>query len=478
MNRYTQLNQLGDGTCGSVLMGKSNESGELVAIKRYSLKKLNHANAVIKENHLYFVFEYMKENLYQLMKDRGMVRCFVLLLLCPFVQRHGFFHRDMKPENLLCMGPELVKIADFGLAREIRSRPPYTDYMSTRLYRAPEVLLRSSNYSSPVDAWLSSTPSDHCSPGTSEWPDGYQLAPAMNSRLPQCMPTYLKTLITNASTEAIAMMKDLLTWERKKRPMAVQLYRHHRQRLDICVLTIAVVMASMMGPWPGSELRKATVRTQSRGSSEPKAELQTSSADSSVQTSQGHHPKHQTPQQPLHQTPQQPLHQPPQQPLQQPDQTSPHISTWPPNSPSTSLTRHLVTNSNTKPSALAGTGSENSAAVELKSGQRRWGQTVLKATDSWDESKEQKTTYSFSTVTKLPSNINMGQMDSSLPGSSARQHYLSQSRYLPGLIGKNSIDKEPSGPTLQDLWEHSTKVNSRPLGAHWSWFIRHQSQRR
>lgn len=99
----------------------------------------------------------------------------------------------MKPENLLCMGPELVKIADFGLAREIRSRPPYTDYVSTRWwgsfsawryapvfpvdclnftlkkgvyltikvcvlcllirYRAPEVLLRSTSYSSPIDQW-------------------------------------------------------------------------------------------------------------------------------------------------------------------------------------------------------------------------------------------------------------------------------------------------------------------------------------
>ena len=49
-----------------------------------------------------------------------------------FMHRHGFFHRDMKPENLLCMGPDLVKIADFGLAREIRSRPPFTDYVSTR----------------------------------------------------------------------------------------------------------------------------------------------------------------------------------------------------------------------------------------------------------------------------------------------------------------------------------------------------------
>lgn len=49
-----------------------------------------------------------------------------------FFYHPGFFHRDMKPENLLCMGPELVKIADFGLAREIRSKPPYTDYVSTR----------------------------------------------------------------------------------------------------------------------------------------------------------------------------------------------------------------------------------------------------------------------------------------------------------------------------------------------------------
>ena len=70
-----------------------------------------------------------------------------------FMHKHGYFHRDMKPENLLCMGPDLVKIADFGLAREIRSRPPYTDYVSTRWYRAPEVLLRSTMYSAPIDIW-------------------------------------------------------------------------------------------------------------------------------------------------------------------------------------------------------------------------------------------------------------------------------------------------------------------------------------
>lgn len=46
--------------------------------------------------------------------------------------------------------------------------------------------------------------------------------------------------------------------------------------------------------------------------------------------------------------------------------------------------------------------------------------------------KEQKPLYSFSTVTKLPNNVKISQMDSNVPGSAARQHYLSQSRYLPG----------------------------------------------
>lgn len=45
----------------------------------------------------------------------------------------------------MCNGTELVKIADFGLAREIRSRPPYTDYVSTRWYRAPESMYKFSH---------------------------------------------------------------------------------------------------------------------------------------------------------------------------------------------------------------------------------------------------------------------------------------------------------------------------------------------
>ena len=45
------------------------------------------------------------------------------------------------------------QVCDFGLAREIRSRPPFTEYVSTRWYRAPEVLLQSTSYNAPVDLW-------------------------------------------------------------------------------------------------------------------------------------------------------------------------------------------------------------------------------------------------------------------------------------------------------------------------------------
>jgi len=119
------------------------------------------------------------------------------------LHRSGFFHRDMKPENIL-FGGDTVKLCDFGLAREIRSRPPFTDYVSTRWYRAPELLLRSTVYNSPVDVFalglimaelyllnpllpgtneidqLNKTVALLGTPSKNEWPEGYKQATAIS----------------------------------------------------------------------------------------------------------------------------------------------------------------------------------------------------------------------------------------------------------------------------------------------------------
>ncbi|KAH9835535.1 kinase-like protein [Rhodofomes roseus] len=138
---------------------------------------------------LYFVFESMEGNLYQLIKSRkgkplagGLVSSIFRQVVSGLHHIHasGYFHRDMKPENLLVTTTGLydyrtlspvappdtplekdvvviVKLADFGLARETQSKPPYTEYVSTRWYRAPEVLLKSRDYSNPVDMWALGT---------------------------------------------------------------------------------------------------------------------------------------------------------------------------------------------------------------------------------------------------------------------------------------------------------------------------------
>jgi len=69
------------------------------------------------------------------------------------IHERGYFHRDLKPENILLAGDGTLRVADFGCAREVRSTPPYTPYFGTRWYRAPELLLKSTVYNSPVDIW-------------------------------------------------------------------------------------------------------------------------------------------------------------------------------------------------------------------------------------------------------------------------------------------------------------------------------------
>ncbi|PBC34023.1 Serine/threonine-protein kinase ICK [Apis cerana cerana] len=282
MNRYITLNQLGDGTFGSVVLGERIDTGEKVAIKRMKRKYYSWEEAMnLREVKIFTnVIIQRRDKLFPEPVIRNIV--YQVLQGLAFMHKHGFFHRDMKPENLLCMGPELVKIADFGLAREIRSRPPYTDYVSTRWYllpllilrtkinnflfyrknqqrkyRAPEVLLHSTTYNSPIDIWAvgcimaelytfrplfpGKSEIDEifkiCSvigtPEKDDWPEGYQLAAAMNFKFPNFSRTSLSVLIPNAGQEAVILMEDMLQWNPIKRPTAQQSLRYPYFQLNV-----------------------------------------------------------------------------------------------------------------------------------------------------------------------------------------------------------------------------------------------------
>ena len=89
---------------------------------------------------------------YILSNSRVALYMFQVLQGLHHIHSHGFFHRDIKPENIL-MKDGVCKIADFGLARreKVTHSTEITSYISTRWYRAPEILLRDPNYGSGVD---------------------------------------------------------------------------------------------------------------------------------------------------------------------------------------------------------------------------------------------------------------------------------------------------------------------------------------
>ncbi|CAH8389437.1 unnamed protein product [Eruca vesicaria subsp. sativa] len=280
MDRYNLIKEVGDGTFGNVWRAVNKQTGEVVAIKKMkknhysweecinlrevkSLSRMNHPNIVklkeviLENNILYFVFEYMECNLYQLMKDRPKLFtesdirnwCFQVFQGLSYMHQRGYFHRDLKPENLL-VSKSVIKIADLGLAREINSSPPYTEYVSTRWYRAPEVLLRSYIYTSKVDMWamgailaelLSLRP---LFPGASEadeiykicsvigspteqtWLEGLNLASVINYQFPQLPGVPISSLMPYASAEAVNLVKRLCSWDPSNRPTAAEALQH------------------------------------------------------------------------------------------------------------------------------------------------------------------------------------------------------------------------------------------------------------
>jgi len=221
---------------------------------------------------LYLIFELLFSDLHEMIKDRGKkkqkfeeseIRYIVRSILSgvAYIHKRGFFHRDLKPENILMQGggagdkPQ-VKITDFGLCREISSNPPYTEYISTRWYRAPECILRSRSYSYKMDIFAvgcimaelylmkpifpGTSQFDQwdkiCrvlgSPSPEEWPDAERLFPRVASHFKgNRMPFYnkrdLSEIVPYASPEAIEALERMLMFNPKERWSAADLLKTH-----------------------------------------------------------------------------------------------------------------------------------------------------------------------------------------------------------------------------------------------------------
>jgi cyclin-dependent kinase 2 len=143
------------------------------AIREVSLlKELSYHPNVVKlhdvihyDKKLYLVFEFLDEDLKRFMDTRRMmkqylnpmlVKSFVYQILkgLAFCHSRRIIHRDLKPQNLLVESSGTIKIADFGLARQISfPHHTYSVEVITLWYRAPEILLGSNKYSTSVDMW-------------------------------------------------------------------------------------------------------------------------------------------------------------------------------------------------------------------------------------------------------------------------------------------------------------------------------------
>ena len=65
----------------------------------------------------------------------------------------NILHRDIKPENVLISKTDEVKICDLGFARTIPNNGKMTDYVATRWYRPPELLIGKDSYDKSIDIW-------------------------------------------------------------------------------------------------------------------------------------------------------------------------------------------------------------------------------------------------------------------------------------------------------------------------------------
>ncbi|KAF2861357.1 mitogen-activated protein kinase spm1 [Piedraia hortae CBS 480.64] len=192
--RYTVTKELGQGAYGIVCAASNNQTGEGVAIKKvtniFSKKIL--AKRALREikllqhfrehrnitclydmdiprpdnfNEAYLYEELMECDLAAIIRSGQPLtdahfQSFIYQILCglKYIHSANVLHRDLKPGNLLVNADCELKIADFGLARGFSMDPEenagyMTEYVATRWYRAPEIMLSFQSYTKAIDVW-------------------------------------------------------------------------------------------------------------------------------------------------------------------------------------------------------------------------------------------------------------------------------------------------------------------------------------
>jgi len=183
------IKKLGSGAYGTVASFKDSRTGEKVAVKKITdafhdlidgkrvlrevklLRGFHHENLIsildmYPPDHpdfsdIYIVTDLMETDLQKVIYSRMKLtdehhRYFSYSILRGLLYLHSanVVHRDLKPSNILVNKNCDLKICDFGLARGYDEEDPnLTDYVATRWYRAPEVVLLPSKYTKSIDVW-------------------------------------------------------------------------------------------------------------------------------------------------------------------------------------------------------------------------------------------------------------------------------------------------------------------------------------
>ncbi|GLV39462.1 pitslre [Carabus blaptoides fortunei] len=191
VEEFQCLNRIEEGTYGVVYRARDKRTEEIVALKRLKMEKekegfpitsLREINTLLKGQHpnivtvreivvgsnmdkIFIVMDYVEHDLKSLMETMrnrrqvfvpGEVKCLLKQLLGAVAHLHDnwILHRDLKTSNLLLSHKGILKVGDFGLAREYGSPlKAYTPIVVTLWYRAPELLLCCKEYSTPIDMW-------------------------------------------------------------------------------------------------------------------------------------------------------------------------------------------------------------------------------------------------------------------------------------------------------------------------------------